>query len=541
MKRRNVDRAELPARTARAVDARLRVATPLRGLLNRVFPDHWSFLLGEVALYSFVVLAVTGTFLTLFFEPSMEEVVYDGSYTPLRGTHMSAAYASTLDISFDVRGGLLVRQMHHWAAMLFIASIVMYLLRVFFTGAFRKPRELKWIVGLVLFWTALVTSYTGYMMMDDGLSGTGMQILSSILLSIPVVGSWLASSVFGGEFPGEVIIGRFHVLHVLLLPGLLVTLLLALTGLRLRHGPTQWAGPRRTETAVVGQRMFPRYALKQVGLFMLVCALIAVLGGLFQINPVWIFGPAQPAAVSAASQPAWYLMFLDGAVRLMPPWEVTIPIGAGYTIQPIFWAAVVLPAFLVALPMVYPFVEARVRRDHRDHHLLDRPRDVPDRTALGAMALAFYLVLTLSGAGDVIALTFHVSTNAVTWAGRIGLLLLPPVAYWITHRICLGLQQHDRQVLAHGVETGIIRRLPDGGFTEIHQPLAAPDRNDLSYTGRAVPKKMNHLGALAPAIRGFFTPIEQPAPPGPTPARSVGRPDGDLVPARRAGADVLGD
>lgn len=197
-----------------------------------------------------------------------------------------------------------------------------------------------------------------------------MQILWSILLSIPVAGSWLASSIFGGEFPGDVIIGRLYILHVLLLPALLAALLLALVGLRLRHGPTRWPGPRRTGTTVVGQRMFPRVALKQGGLFALVCALIALLGGLFQINPVWIFGPAQPAAVSAASQPAWYVMFLDGAVRLMPPWEVTIPIGDGYTIHPIFWAAVVLPALLVALPIVYPFIGSRVRRDHREHHQL---------------------------------------------------------------------------------------------------------------------------------------------------------------------------
>jgi ubiquinol-cytochrome c reductase cytochrome b subunit len=170
----------------------------------------------------------------------------------------------------------------------------------------------------------------------------------------------------------------------------------------------------------------------------------------------------------------------------------------------------VLPALLVALPMLYPFVEARVRRDHREHHLLDRPRDAPGRTASGAMAVAFYLVLTLSGSGDVISLTFQVSTNAVTWAGRIGLLLVPPAVYAITYRVCLALQQHDREVLAHGVETGIIRRLPDGGFTEIHQPLAAPGRHGLPYAGRPVPKKMNHVGALAPAIRGFFTPVERP-------------------------------
>ncbi|GAA2579740.1 cytochrome bc complex cytochrome b subunit [Dactylosporangium fulvum] len=505
-------------KTGSAADSRLGAVTPLRGVLNRVFPDHWSFLLGEIALYSFVVLAVTGTLLALLFDPSMEDVVYDGSYTPLQGTHMSAAYASALDISFDVRGGLLMRQMHHWAALLFMAAIVIYLLRVFFTGAFRKPRKLKWTIGLLVFWTGLVTGYTGYMMMDDGMSGTGMQILQGILLSIPVAGTWLASSIFGGEFPGDVIIGRMYLLHVLLLPGILAALMLVQIGLRLRQKPIQWPDPRRRKTAVEGERMFPRYAMQRAGLLMFVFAVIALLGGMVQVNPVWLFGPARAADVSALSQPAWYVMFLDGAVRLMPPWELTLPIGDGYAVPPIFWAAVVLPGLLFAVPMAYPFIEARVRRDNREHHLLVRPRDAPTRTALGAMAVTFYLVLTIAGAGDVIALTFNISTNAMTWAGRLGLLLLPPLAYWITHRICLGLQQHDRQVLAHGVETGIIRRLPHGGFTEIHQPLATPDHNghtDLRYAGRAVPKKMNQLGALAPAVRGFLKPIEGPADLGP--------------------------
>jgi ubiquinol-cytochrome c reductase cytochrome b subunit len=501
-----------------AVNSRLGAATPLRGMLNRVFPDHWSFLLGEIVLYSFVVLVVTGTFLAVFFDPSMTDEVYGGSYTPLRGSHMSAAYASTVDISFDVRGGLLMRQMHHWAALLFIAAIVIYLLRVFFTGAFRKPRRLNWTIGLLMFWTALIAGYTGYMMMDDGLSSTGMRILQGILLSIPVAGTWLASSIFGGAFPGDVIIGRMYLLHVLLLPALLMALMLAQIGLRLRQKPSQWPGPGRTSGNVVGERMFPQYAMKQCALFVFVVAVLVSLGGLFQVNPVWLYGPARAADASALSQPAWYVMFLDGAVRLMPPWELTLPIGDGYTIPPMFWAAVVLPGLLIALPMVYPFIEARVRRDNREHHLLDRPRDAATRTALGAMAVTSYLVLTVSGAGDLIAITFNISTNAMTWAGRIGLLFLPPLAYWITHRICLGLQQHDRQVLAHGVETGIIRRRSDGGFTEIHQPLAPPDHNGrtmLPYTGRAVPKKMNHLGALAPAGRGFLKPIEEPAYPGP--------------------------
>ncbi|WP_329102627.1 cytochrome bc complex cytochrome b subunit [Micromonospora sp. NBC_01699] len=513
MKRRKFDVAAVPGKAAGEVDDRLQVATPLRALLNKVFPDHWSFLLGEIALFSFVVLLLTGVFLTFFFEPAMTEVTYNGSYAPLRGAHMSAAYASTLDISFDVRGGLIMRQMHHWAALLFMASIVVHMLRIFFTGAFRKPRELNWIIGTLLFWIGFLAGFSGYSIPDDGLSGTGLRIASAIMLSIPVIGSWLTSSIFNGEFPGDIIISRFYIAHVLLIPGLLLALISAHLGLIFKQKHTQWPGPGRTNSNVVGERMFPRYALKQGGFFMIVFGVIALLGGLFQINPIWLFGPYEAWVVSSASQPDWYVMFLDGSTRLMPAWQINIPIGDGYVIPPLFWPTVVLPGILTMLPIFYPFIEARLNKDNKIHNLLQRPRDNPSRTALGAMAVSFYLVLTLSGANDVIADKFFISLNAMTWAGRIGLLLVPPLAYYVTYRLCLGLQQHDREVLAHGVETGIIRRLPDGRFMEVHQPLADTDEHghgQLDYVGWVVPKKMNRLGALGPAIRGFFYPIEKP-------------------------------
>ncbi|MGI5214018.1 cytochrome bc1 complex cytochrome b subunit [Plantactinospora sp. CA-290183] len=513
MKRRRFDMAAVPGKAAREVDDRLGVNTPLRSLLNKVFPDHWSFLLGEIALFSFVVLLLTGVYLTLFFEPALTEVTYNGSYAPLRGTHMSAAYASTLDISFDVRGGLIMRQMHHWAALLFMAAIVVHMMRVFFTGAFRKPRELNWMIGFLLFWVGFLAGFTGYSIPDDGLSGTGLRIASAIILSIPVIGSWASAAVFGGEFPGDIIISRFFIAHVLLIPALLVALISAHLGLVFKQKHTQWPGPGRTNSNVVGERMFPRYALKQGGFFMIVFGVIALLGGLFQINPIWLFGPYEAGVVSAASQPDWYVMFLDGSTRLMPPWQINIPIGDGYVIPPLFWPTVVLPGILTMVPLFYPFIEARRNKDREMHNLLQRPRDVPGRTALGAMAVSFFLVLTLSGANDVIADKFFISLNAMTWAGRIGLIIVPPLAYYITYRICLGLQQHDREVLAHGVETGIIRRLPDGRFVEVHQPLAAPGEDghgELEYVGWVVPKKMNRLGALGPAIKGFFYPIEKP-------------------------------
>ncbi|GIF73059.1 cytochrome bc1 complex cytochrome b subunit [Asanoa siamensis] len=507
-RRRTKSLASLPARAGREVEDRLGVATPLRGLLNKVFPDHWSFLLGEIALFSFIVLLLTGTFLTLFFDPSMREVVYDGSYTSLRGVHMSAAYASSLDLSFDVRGGLVMRQMHHWAALLFLAAIVVHMLRIFFTGAFRKPRELNWVIGSLLFWIGFLAGFTGYSLPDDALSGTGLRIASGILLSIPVIGTWVTSSLFGGEFPGDLIIGRFFILHVLLIPAALVALISVHVGLVFKQKHTQWPGPGRTNSNVVGERMFPRYAIKQAGFFVAVAGVITLLAGALQINPIWLFGPYESAVVSAASQPDWYVMMLDGAIRLMPAWEITLPFGDGYVIPPMFWPAVVLPGLLTTLPMAYPFLEARLHRDTAPHNLLQRPRDVPARTALGAMAVTFFLVLTLSGGNDVIADKFQISLNALTWAGRIGLLIAPPLAWWATYRICLGLQQHDREVLAHGVETGIIRRLPDGGFVEVHQPLVD---GGLDYAGWVVPKKMNRLGALGPALKGFFVPLERPA------------------------------
>src|SRR4051812_34294400 len=515
MKRRKFDISQVPANVGKGVDERFTAATPLRALLNKVFPDHWSFLLGEIALFSFIILLLTGVFLTLFFDPSMKEVVYNGSYPALRGVGMSAADESSLRLSFEVRGGLVMRQMHHWAALLFMASIVVHMARIFFTGAFRKPREANWAIGVTLFLLGFLAGFTGYSLPDDGLSGTGLRIASAIMLSIPVVGSWLSASVFGGEFPGELIMGRFYIAHVLLIPAGLLALIAAHLALVFKQKHTQWPGPMRTNSNVVGERMFPRYALKQGGFFMLVFGVIALLAGLFQINPIWLFGPYRASEVSSGSQPDWYVMFMDGLVRLMPAWQITLPIGDGYSIPPLFWPAVVGLGALTTVPMFYPFMEARRLKDHRTHHLLQRPRDAPERVGIGAMAFTFFLVATLSGGNDVIADKFHISLNAMTWAGRIGLVILPPVMYYVAYRICLGLQQHDREVLAHGAETGIIKRAPDGRFYEVHQPLGPFNDHGhplpLDYAGWVVPKKMNRLGALAPAVKGFFFPIEKPA------------------------------
>ncbi|WP_086672044.1 cytochrome bc1 complex cytochrome b subunit [Amycolatopsis pretoriensis] len=488
--------------TADNADRWYKLAKGLRHQLNKVFPTHWSFLIGEVALYSFILVIATGVYLTLFFDPSMQEVTYHGSFTNLQGLEMSQAFRTTLDISFDVRGGLFVRQLHHWGALIFIAATLLHTFRIFFTGAFRRPREANWVVGVLLLLISMFEGFFGYSLPDDLLSGTGIRAtLSGIVLSVPVIGTWIHWALFGGEFPGDRIIPRLYTLHILVLPGIL----LALTGVHLalvwfqKH--TQFPGVRAKETNVVGIRIVPEFALHGGALAVMVTGVIALMAGLFQINPVWNFGPYNPAQVSAGSQPDWYMAWADGLLRIWPAWEVYL---GNHTIPAVFFPGAVGMPLLFGILTLYPWIERKLAKDTGHRNLLQRPRDAPVRTALGMMALGFLLVIELSGFNDVIADQFHISLNATTWAGRIGVLLVPPIAYHLTYRICLGLQRADREVLEHGVETGIIRRLPHGAFTEIHQPLAG---TPLDYQGAPVPKKMNKLGSAGRAVPGsLWTP-----------------------------------
>ena len=492
------------------IEERFRIAKPTRGLLNKVFPDHWSFMMGEIALYSFIVLLLTGTYLSFFFDASMGDVVYNGSYVPLRGVEMSRAYASTLHISFDVRGGLIIRQIHHWAALLFVAAMLIHMLRIFFTGAFRKPREVNWLIGLTLLVLGVVEGFAGYSLPDDLLSGTGLRIADAIILSIPLIGTWTSFLVFGGEFPGTEIVGRLYIVHVLLIPAILAALIGLHLAIMIRQKHTDFPGPGKTESTVTGIRFYPTFSAKATGFFFIVFGLLAALGGLAQINPIWLFGPYNPAQVSSGSQPDWYMAMLDGSTRLFPSWETRL---WGHTVPALFWPTVVLPGVLIGLAAAYPFLEAKLTRDRARHNLLQRPRDVPVRTSLGAMALTFCFVLFVSGGNDLIAKAFDISLNAMTWGGRIATLVLPPLAYVVTYRICLGLQRYDREVLEHGVETGIIKRLPTGEFIEVHQPLGPVDEHGhgvLPYAGSAVPKRMNKLGTgQLTHVRGFFYPVKE--------------------------------
>ena len=490
------------ATTTTWVDDRTGAGKWLKKNLRKVFPDHWSFMLGEIALYSFILCLLTGVYLTLFFNPSMKEVVYNGSYAPLNGIKMTQAYESTLRVSFDVRGGLLVRQVHHWAALLFVAAVSVHMLRVFFTGAFRKPRELNWVIGVGLMTLAILEGFAGYSLPDDLLSGTGLRIAQGIVLAIPLVGSYVSSFLFGGEFPGTDFIPRLYSIHILLIPGILLGMLTAHLLLVWYQKHTQFPGPGRTNKNVVGFPLFPVYIAKAGGFFFIVSGIITLIAAMFTINPIWLYGPYVPDQVTAGSQPDWYIGWLDGAVRVIPNWETVL---FGYNISwNILLPALIIPGIMFTLLALYPWIEAKATGDKREHHLLDRPRNAPTRTGLGAMGLTFYVLMWISGGNDLIAQAFSWSINSITWTIRVLLIVLPPLVFVITRRTCLGLQRRDRDKLLHGRETGIIKRMPSGEYLEVHAPVSSATRAKLvssresDYAPIEAPPAVDANGVKAP-------------------------------------------
>jgi ubiquinol-cytochrome c reductase cytochrome b subunit len=467
--------AKAAASTGNFLDERIGASRIVKAGARKIFPDHWSFMLGEVALYSFIILLLTGTFLTFFYIPSVGHTTYEGVYEPLRGQTVSEAYASTVNLSFDVRGGMLMRQIHHWAALIFVAAIAVHMFRVFFTGAFRKPREINWVIGSTLALLAVFEGYFGYSLPDDLLSGTGLRIMSGIILAIPVVGSYVHFFVFGGEFPGEEFIPRLFTIHILLLPGIILALITVHLILVVVHKHSQYPGPGRTNDNVVGYPLLPVYMAKAGGFFFIVFGVTALMSALFTINPIWAYGSYDPSPVTAGSQPDWYMGFMDGAVRLTPGFfELSF---LGYTLSAnIIIPALLIPGILTNLLILYPWIEAWATGDKREHHVLDRPRNAPTRTGLGVMAITFYLMLFLAGGNDIIATHLGLSINDITNMLRILVFALPPIAYLITKRICLGLQRSDREKVLHGRETGRVFRTEDGEVFELHEELSPEAR-----------------------------------------------------------------
>jgi ubiquinol-cytochrome c reductase cytochrome b subunit len=452
------------------VDDRTGIAGVAKKQVRKVFPDHWSFMLGEIALWSFVVLLLTGTFLTLWFKPSMGEVVYNGSYDQLRGVSMSEAYASALHLSFDVRGGLLMRQIHHCAAMLFLAAMFVHMMRIYFTGAFRKPRELNWVIGCLLLLLGSLEGFTGYSLPDDLLSGTGLRAAGGFILAIPVVGTYISFFLFGGEFPGDAIIPRLYTAHVLLIPAVLLALIGLHMLLLVYQKHTQYAGPGRTNDNVVGYPMMPVYAAKAGGFFFIVFGVSALMGGLMSINPVWRYGPYDPSQVTAGSQPDWYMGWPDGALRIMPGWETH---AFGFTLSwNIFLPIIVLPGLMFTILLLLPFIENWITGDKRDHHLLQRPRNAPTRTATMVALMTFIGLLWAAGGNDIMAIKFNLNLNYITYFIRVMVFVGPVVAFLITRRWCISLQRADRDRLLHGYESGVIMRSPEGAYAEKHLPIS---------------------------------------------------------------------
>jgi ubiquinol-cytochrome c reductase cytochrome b subunit len=431
-------------RTVRFLDERSGLAPALKKSLRYLFPDHWSFMLGEVALYSFVVLVATGIYLTFFFEPSLAKTTYDGAYAPLRGLEMSDAYRSALDISFDVKAGLLIRQTHHWAADVFLAAIVIHLMRVFFTGAFRKPRELTYVIGVIMLFTALLEGYVGYSMVDDLLSGAGLAIGYSVAASLPVIGGNLALLLWGAPFPGDPSFeSRMYIVHVFILPVLIAVLLTAHLALVAARHHTQFGDkPRATNRRVIGIPTFPGYAPRSLGLLSGTAGVLFLLGGLIQINPIWLWGPYHLADGTNGAQPDWYLGWLIGALRLVPSFDVTI---GDYTLVPNpFWGGVLFPGVVVLALLFWPVLERRRTGDRGVHNVLDRPRDAPTRTAIGAAVFAWVFLIFFAGSADRVYLFLGWSYEAQIWVYRVLVFVLPVAIFIGVRKVCRELLEAER-------------------------------------------------------------------------------------------------
>jgi ubiquinol-cytochrome c reductase cytochrome b subunit len=436
---------------------RLAAGTPqrLRTALRRDPDDRWAAAFGRIAGYSFIVALVTGVLLLPYFHASMAPVVYRGSYRELDGISVSRAFQSVLAVSFDIRGGLLVRQVHHWSADIFVAAICLRLLRTFFRGRFTGRALRNWLIWVTLLPLGMLTAYTGTILPDDELSGGSLSVITGVLQSIPLIGTHLVFWVFGGAPPGHEIIGRAYWVHIIVLPALAGVLLLA--GLR--------TSPRRP------RRVCPRRPrrLRLDPLLPFTGGALVLLGTLAQINPVWLIGPSQAGSISSGAAPDWYMGFLDGALRIMPPWEISIaghPLSLGVLIP----GLIVLAVFFTALAL-YPLIDRRIIGQRPPRGLLPpEPGDPANRTAAGVAGISFYGLLWAAAANDQIAFHLHIALYTVTWIFRVLVLAGPALAFVLTRVFAHALADRRRDEELHGRETGRIVMNPQGGYSEIREP-----------------------------------------------------------------------
>ena len=437
----------------------------LRRVVRAEPGDRSAAVFGRIAVYSFLVALVSGILLLPFFRPSMTPVVYHGSYRKLDGLTMSRAYQSTLNISFDVRAGLLIRQVHHWSADLFVAAVCLRLVRVFFRGRFRLPDWLIW-VGLLL--AGMAAGLTGSILPDDMLSGGSLSVLTGVILSVPVVGTHLAALIFGGSFPGHAIIPRAYWVHVVVLPVVLGALLL----LSYRSGrprPVRVRSGRSRPVRVRSGRSRPVRVRRVYPLLPFTAAVLVGLGATAQINPVWLVGPYVPGSISAGSVPDWYMGFLDGALRVMPAWELSF--GGHPLSLDVLIPAVIVPGLFFTLVAAYPLLDGWITGGRPPRRLLPpRPADPANRIGVGVAGITLYGLLWAAAANDEIAYHLQVSLYTVTWVFRILVLTGPVLAFALTRMICHVAAARRRDEAEHGIETGRIVMTPEGGFTELRDP-----------------------------------------------------------------------
>jgi len=454
------------------LDDRLGSAHFTTKAIKKVFPDHWSFMLGEICMYAFMVLLVTGTYIAFFFDDSTHPVVYTGPYPSLIGRVVPAAYASVMNLSFVIPDGLLIRQMHHWACLVFITAIGLHMSRIFFTGAFRKPREMNWVFGLTLLVLALAAGFTGYSMPGDLLSGAGLRIAYSVAESIPILGTWLAFGYFGGDFPTAVMTQRLYITHVFLIPLLIIGVMSGHLGMVWRQHHTQFVGPQRTNENVVGSALIPAYAMKSVGLMIATFAVLAFMGGFFTINPIWLYGPFDPWTIASPAAPDWYVAWLDGFLRLGPSWAIVL---WGHTIPPLFFSAVVPPAIVFGLLFAWPWIEKRFTpTDRADHHLLNKPFDVPWRLGAGVAMITFLTVAGVSSSDDVMAKFLHIHVETLMPILR-GCIVVLPIAFGLI-AVSIGQELKARLNSDAGlkkVRRATLVRNANGGYDEEAQHTLA--------------------------------------------------------------------
>ncbi|MBM7786066.1 cytochrome b [Tenggerimyces flavus] len=425
----------------------------LDALRVRIFPDRWSSLFGQISLYSFVAVLLSGVVLMFFYDPSATVVSYDGSYGPLHGVRMSKALESTLHISFDVQGGMLVRQLHHWAALVMMAALMLLLLRLFFVGAYRKPREKTWLTIVTLLLVAMGIGLTGSALPDDLLSGSSMAILDGVLAATPLVGPLASRLLFGGPFPGDVN-AVLYPAHI----GLSVVAI-GLFALLIRQ-----AVKRRHVVAASWRRL----TAKRVGTFFATLGVLVLMAGTLTINPIWLFGPADPASSTAGASPSWYLAVLDGALRLAPGWEVE---WLGRTWSVAILAPLAVITLFFAVLALYPYLERLFTKDRKEHLEVERFRDNPRRSGIGVAGMAFYGVLWAAAGSNTLAPAFGVTVEGMMFAFQLLLVVGPVVGFLVTQYVCLGLLRREQDDALHGYETGIIIRSPEGGYTEVHAPV----------------------------------------------------------------------